>query len=231
VGQPAKVTSAKTHLKRQARRERILDTAVAAFRSRGYGGTSMRDIAQTLEITKGNLDYDFPDKEEILFRCHERALTHILEIARGARRSHPEPAAALRDLIEQHVAIMVEEFHGTALALEIGHLTGPRLERVVALRDRYERVLREVLRQGVRSGAFRNNDVKLTAFSILGAINWIAQWYRAAGAVTSEQIGRHFADLFLRSLAPDGGAGHGPPPGPEEVPCDTSNPARANPSA
>ncbi len=200
-----KLVNVRAHLKRQARREQILDIAVAAFRRRGFAGTSMRDIGEALQMTKGNLYYYFPDKEQILFRCHERALEHILEVARGVRRRCPDPAMALRELVERHVAIMVHEFHGTALALEVGHLTGTRLERVVALRDRYERILREVLRQGMRAGSFRIMDIKLTAFAVLGAINWIAQWYRVAGAVTSEQIGHHFAELFLRALEPEGG--------------------------
>jgi AcrR family transcriptional regulator len=184
----------------QAKRERILDIAVAAFRRKGYAGTSIQDISRELELTKGSLYYYFRDKEDILFECHERALDHILGIARDVRRRHPGPVEALRALIERHVDIMVHEFHGTALALEVGALTGTRLKTVVSRRDRYEGILRDILEQGVRSGAFRPVDVKLTSFAIFGAINWIAQWYREGGGMKSEDIGRFFADLYVRAL-------------------------------
>ncbi|HEY6867591.1 MAG TPA: TetR/AcrR family transcriptional regulator [Candidatus Eisenbacteria bacterium] len=184
----------------QARRDQILNIAVSAFRQRGYAGTSMQDIGRALERTKGSLYYYFPDKEAILYRCHERALDHILAVARAARRESRGPAATLRQLVERHVAIMVTEFHGTALALEVGALTGRRLEEVVRRRDRYERMLRDVIAHGVRSGAFRVVDAKVVAFAILGAINWIAQWYRPAGGLDAEAIGSSFADLFLRGL-------------------------------
>jgi len=184
----------------QARREQILGIAVAAFRRRGYAGTSMQDIGQALERTKGSLYHYFADKEAILFQCHERAHRHMLDVARGVRGRHSDPPAALRELIARHVEIMVHEFHGTALALEVGALTGRRLSRVVAQRDRYERILRGVVSAGVRRGAFRPVDVKLTTFAILGAINWIAQWYRPSGGARPGEIGRCFADLFLHAL-------------------------------
>ena len=185
-----------------ARRDHILNIAVSAFRQKGYSGTSMQEIGRALERTKGSLYYYFPDKEAILYRCHERALDHILEVAREARRASRGPAAALRHLIERHVAIMVHEFLGTALALEVGALSGTRLDEVVKRRDRYERILREVIAEGVRTGAFRALDAKLAAFAILGSINWIAQWYRPAGRLRPEDIGASFADLFLRGLEP-----------------------------
>lgn len=184
-----------------ARRDQILDIALAAFRSKGYAGTSMRDIGRALQRTKGSLYYYFPDKEEILYRCHVRALDHIHAVAERVRRRAHEPAEQLRELIEEHVRIMVHEFHGTALALEVGALTGERQEEVVRRRDRYERMMREVLARGVRQGVFRRVDVKLAAFAILGSVNWIAQWYRAGGTASAEDIGSLFADLFLRALA------------------------------
>ena len=196
--------SGRVEARYQARRDQILDIAVEAFRQKGYAGTSMQDIGHALERTKGSLYYYFPDKEEILFQCHERALDHILGIAAEVRDRHERPDAALRELIEKHVEIMVHEFHGTALALEIGDLTGERLSRVVQRRDRYERHLRELLREGVRAGVFRLVDAKLTTFAILGAINWVAQWYREAGGAQAREIGAAFADLFLQGLSPKG---------------------------
>ena len=70
----------------------------------------------------------------------------------------------------------------------------------MAGRDRYDRGLRELLQEGIREGLFRAADQKLTAFAIVGAINWIGRWYRPGGGSTPEAIGAHFADLFLGAL-------------------------------
>jgi AcrR family transcriptional regulator len=53
-------------------RERILDVALALFTRQGYDKTSLRDIAERLEITKAALYYYFARKEDILLELHRR---------------------------------------------------------------------------------------------------------------------------------------------------------------
>jgi AcrR family transcriptional regulator len=53
-------------------RERILDVAQELFIRQGYDKTSLRDIAERLEITKAALYYYFERKEDILLELHLR---------------------------------------------------------------------------------------------------------------------------------------------------------------
>ena len=53
-------------------RERILDVAQELFTHQGYDKTSLRDIAERLQITKAALYYYFPRKEAILLELHLR---------------------------------------------------------------------------------------------------------------------------------------------------------------
>ena len=53
-------------------RERILDVAQELFTRQGYDKTSLRDIAERLEITKAALYYYFERKEDILLELHLR---------------------------------------------------------------------------------------------------------------------------------------------------------------
>lgn len=53
-------------------RERILDVAQELFTRQGYDKTSLRDIADRLEITKAALYYYFERKEDILLELHLR---------------------------------------------------------------------------------------------------------------------------------------------------------------
>ena len=43
----------------------ILDAALKLFSHKGYGATSVRDIAEEAELSKGNVYHHFPDKETI----------------------------------------------------------------------------------------------------------------------------------------------------------------------
>jgi AcrR family transcriptional regulator len=46
-------------------RAQILDAALKLFSHRGYGATSVRDIAEAAGVSKGNVYHHFPDKETI----------------------------------------------------------------------------------------------------------------------------------------------------------------------
>lgn len=68
-----------TKAKRQAQahdanstRERILDVALDLFLAQGYDGTSLRQIAEQLGVTKAALYYHFESKEDILLALHMR---------------------------------------------------------------------------------------------------------------------------------------------------------------
>jgi AcrR family transcriptional regulator len=56
-------------------RERILAVAQELFTRQGYDKTSLRDIAERLDITKAALYYYFPRKEDILLELHLRLQT------------------------------------------------------------------------------------------------------------------------------------------------------------
>ena len=58
----------------------------------------------------------------------------------------------------------------------------------------------ELVAEGVRCGEFRPVDPKIAVFAILGAINWIARWYRPEGAVESGPLGEGFAAILLEGL-------------------------------
>jgi AcrR family transcriptional regulator len=53
-------------------RERILDVALDLFIDQGYDGTSLREIAERLGVTKAALYYHFEAKEDILMALHMR---------------------------------------------------------------------------------------------------------------------------------------------------------------
>jgi TetR/AcrR family transcriptional regulator, acrAB operon repressor len=46
-------------------RQQILDSALRLFSHRGYGATSVRDIAEAAKVSKGNVYHHFSDKETI----------------------------------------------------------------------------------------------------------------------------------------------------------------------
>jgi TetR/AcrR family transcriptional regulator len=184
----------------KARRLQILKSAAAAFRRRGYHGASVGEIARALHMTKGSLYYYFRDKEEILYVLHDWSLDLLLERLRAVERSGAGAAGKLRALVEAFVRMIIDELHGTALTLDLQALSPARLRKVIAKRDRFDRGLRAIVRQGMQEGAFAAGDPKLAAFAILGAVNWIPRWFDPRGPQGSAEIGAAFATLVLEGL-------------------------------
>jgi len=53
-------------------KQRILDVALDLFTEQGYDGTSLRQIAEQLGVTKAAIYYHFESKEDILMALHMR---------------------------------------------------------------------------------------------------------------------------------------------------------------
>ena len=178
----------------------ILKSAAAAFRRLGYYGATVEQIANALHMKKGNLYYYFRNKEEILFACHQYSLDRLLTVLDAVEQSGASPEEKLRRLIVSFVHTILDELHGTALVLELEALSPAHLRTVIVRRDRFDHGMRQVLDEGVRTGAFARGDAKLLSFAILGAVNWIPRWYDPDGAASSQEIADRFADYLIAGL-------------------------------
>jgi AcrR family transcriptional regulator len=181
-------------------RVEILQAAAAAFRRLGYHGATVEEIATALHMKKGNLYYYFRNKEEILFACHQYSLDRLLAILDDVERSGLPAEQKLRHLIGSFVSTILDELHGTALFLDLAALSPPHLRTVIARRDRFDKGMREVLKEGIRSGTFVYADAKLLSFAILGAVNWIPRWFNPEGPSSSQDIADKFADYLIAGL-------------------------------
>lgn len=186
--------------KRRRRRAEILHAALRAFREKGYHATTLDDIADRVGIGNTALYHYFPDKESILYDCHRESLAEVHRLLAEATSQYESAAAQLAYVIREHVRVMTETLEGSPLAFEVSALDPDHQAEVIAERDRYERGLRTIIVRGQRAGEFRSVDPKIATFAILGAINWIARWFRPDGAIHTQELGREFAGQLVGGL-------------------------------
>jgi len=192
--------SAHVRQRREQRQRDILHAALRAFRENGYHATTLDDIAEQIGVRKTALYHYFPDKEAILYECHRESLSEIRRVMKEAMKLGTA-TERLGYVIREHVRVITGNLGGSPLALEVPALSTERQAEIIATRDRYERDLRKLIEQGVDAGEFREVDPKVAAFVILGAINWIARWYRPEGAMHARELGTEFANHLLGGLA------------------------------
>jgi AcrR family transcriptional regulator len=184
------------------RRLQIEEAASALFRERGYSATSVRDIAQALNLQGGSLYAHVASKEDVLWsiviRAAERFNAGVGDLATDETRT---PADRLRAMINAHVAVVTGIQKDAAVFLhEWRFLSAERRAQISARRDAHEAFFRQVIASGIDAGEFRDVDPRVTAMAILSALNGIPTWYRPNGKLTADQIADQHADLFLHAL-------------------------------
>ena len=70
------------------------------------------------------------------------------------------------------------------------------------LKSEIDHGIRRLLEDGVRDGSIKTDDIKMTAFALAGALNWIAHWYRENQSMTAAEIADAFVRIFNLGLTP-----------------------------
>jgi AcrR family transcriptional regulator len=96
-------------------RQRILAAAIELFAASGYAGTSMRDIAEAVGMTKAALYYHFSSKEEVLEAVTEPLLAEIEALVQRVTALPPltpaELLTSMAELLSVHVPLLSSVFN------------------------------------------------------------------------------------------------------------------------
>ena len=182
------------------RRLEILRSAASAFTRSGFTRATTGEIADKVQMAKGNLYYYFHSKQYLLFFCQYESLGRLINEASTITKSKLDADEQLRAMIVCHIRTILEELPGSTAHTDFRSLPPPLLRKVIKKRDRYEEAYRFVIERGIKQGVFRKCNVKTAAWAILGALNWSVQWFSPDGEITVDQLGQEFADLFVNAL-------------------------------
>lgn len=93
-------------------REHILSTALELFLAQGYEATSLREIAERLEITKAALWYHFPAKEQLVVELSRQFLNDLADLVATARAERDRAVGHKRsnELLAAYLDLLVEHY-------------------------------------------------------------------------------------------------------------------------
>ena len=103
------MTSAPAPVAGLPRREQLLEAAARLFADRGFHAVGIDDIGAAAGISGPGVYRHFPSKAALLESLCDRAMTRMLEGARGIPGAHVDPHSALEALVDLHVRFAVEE--------------------------------------------------------------------------------------------------------------------------
>ena len=155
---------------------RILEAAMETFCSKPYHQVKVEEIAALAGVGKGTV-YEYYRSKEDLFRAvfDEGARLYFLEMEK-ALRGGGTAAEKFNRLVSNHVTFICQNRHRAVLMASEQRFLGPREMQQAFLerRGRLINLLRQTLRQGIREGTFRPQDVDFTSLFIMGVI--ISLW-------------------------------------------------------
>jgi len=203
-GRPS-AESTETFGKAEATRQSIVEAAARIFRRDGYSGARLSDIAAEIGMKAGSLYYHFDSREALVEAVMETGTqrTHAALVER--LRALPPGAdhlARLEAAIETHLVMVLAHEDITSATIKLIWQVPPQIrDRLLAKQRAYGALWQSLLVAARKAGAIRADvDLSVVRMSILGALNWAADWYKP-GRLTPKDIARDIAAMVLGGLA------------------------------
>lgn len=158
--------------------EQLLAVATRRFATDGYAATSMRDIADELNVAVAAAYHHFVNKADILQEIVERGYRDINGRLSAVASDVADPSARLEALVREVVLTMYESFEfATAARFDRRAIFESMGDRYRELRQVPITLLEVAITDGQQSGELRDDIDHRTAERLIsGMWNWMPDW-------------------------------------------------------
>lgn len=181
-------------------RRALIEQSARLFREKGYGNTTVRDIAAATGVHAGSWFYYFKTKQDILQAVIEHGLTVALADIEAIDIDHLPPREAMRQLVRAHLYTILAPHQDfiPVMLYEWRSLDAQAQERIIALKDRYEDIWTRVIDRLRASGEWAH-PTPVDRLLMFGALNWTAQWYQAGAGISIDALADQAVLFTLRT--------------------------------
>jgi TetR/AcrR family transcriptional regulator, cholesterol catabolism regulator len=177
-----------------SRLPKVLDEAARLFRTRGFEGTSVRDIARAVGILPGSLYCHFETKEALLVAVYVKGVQQITDSVREAIAQESQPWERLEAACMAHLEAILHDDDYAQVVVRVRPDDVPVAhESLIDLRNRYEALFAGLIRELPLA---RATDRRVMRLMLMGAMNWSQTWYRPGGRFNPRAIARKFIALL-----------------------------------
>ncbi len=172
----------------------VLDEAARLFRTQGFKGTSVRDIARAVGMLPGSLYCHFATKEALLTAVYVKGVKQISGAVQTVVERHSDPWDRLEAACVAHLEAILRDDDYAQVVIRVLPADVPAaLPDLIELRNQYEALFVALikalpLRRGTDRGALR--------LMLMGALNWSQTWYRPSGKFNPRAIAHKFVTLL-----------------------------------
>lgn len=187
--------------KRNIQRNTVLKAAAKLFAERGFGGTSLGDVAKDLKISRPALYYYFSSKQEILSSLVDDISVQSKKTIEEILQKDIDPVAKLHEMTRNQLLFVMQNklSYMVVIKTEEELVSETRALNLEAKKAVFE-AFREVIRLGSEQGHFRKVDPAVAALGIIGMCNWCAWWFKIEGRLSDGQVAEQLTRMALASL-------------------------------
>ncbi len=196
----------RTHRAREPQRSDKKDAVLLAgarlFTRKGFQGTSLDDIAQSLGVTKPTLYYYIASKEEILMECVERGLSTFHQGLGDLVQSGLGGRDLLRAAMALYAEVVTSDFGMCASRVGEDPLSEDKRRSLRQRKAEVDVDFRLLIEQGMQRGWIVAGDAAVAAFTVVGALSGIGRWYRPEthSPQSLQDAVQHCIEMLLRGV-------------------------------
>ena len=160
--------------------EQVLAGAAKCFRRKGYEGTSIQDVADSVDMLKGSLYYYITSKEDLLYELLKIVHNVAIELIDEANSlTEVDPRKKLEWLIRRQIARNLEMLTLASLFYtEARHLSSDRRHEIYRTRGAFEALFCELVEAAQATEQVRNDAPAMLLTQIcLATLNSLQLWY------------------------------------------------------
>ena len=196
----------RTQTKAELTRGRILEAAAKVFRTRGFVGSRLTDIAAEAGLQAGSLYYHFASREalvEAVMWAGQLRTEAQVRRCLGALGPAATPMQRLHTAVEAHLLAVLSSTDANSASIKmIGQVPSDIRERLLVGQRAYGDLWRGLLTDAQDAGDIRDDvNLSIVRMAIIGALNWSVEWYHADKG-HPEKIAADMAAVMIDGLRP-----------------------------
>ena len=176
----------------------ILKLAAQLFAEKGFSTTTIFDLAEACNSSRGALYHYFPSKEVILTTVIEEYVASMLELLTELGDQRLEPANHLRLLARSIMRMNADNKPEQIVLLnDWNQLDSKKQIEIGAMQRKIVAIIRDVLPRLDTQHRMTPRFASTYAMSLLGSLNYTYAWFDPQGSVSAEDYADQVIDVFL----------------------------------
>ncbi|MGH7487849.1 MAG: TetR/AcrR family transcriptional regulator, partial [bacterium] len=183
--------------------ELIRMAAAQLFHARGYGSTSIRDIATAAGVSSSTMYHHYKNKQDVLFAITRQFMVDFTSALTPPLQDQSTPAMErLEYAVRRHLEISTERraewltSYGNRSALST-----TQLNEIVGMQLQYQSRVRDLV-QLLQDPDTEARDTDLVTMALMDVLNGVCRWFDPKGPLSIEQIADRYVELAKSIVVP-----------------------------